>query len=157
MKTNLNPLIVGTVALVPPTLSFAIVMVFVPYSVSQAIPISSSPDFSQLSLSVDQQQQVQTLQLEINSKILAILNRTQQAQMGEKLAQGQNLWQGLASIDLSQAQQSRIQTILKSQRQMILKVLTPEQGQQLLQSLPASIDRRFGSACSDSRGQFKDD
>jgi hypothetical protein len=133
MKSNLSPLIVGIVALVSPTLSFAIIQIIVPYSVTaQAMP--SEPGFSKLSLSVEQQRQLQNIQLEMRPQILAVSTPNQKSQLEMQLKQGNTLWQGLASLDLSKAQQSKFQNITKPQRFKVVNLLTPEQREQLMRS-----------------------
>lgn len=134
MTPNLSPLMVGMVALVSPTLSFAIIQTIIPYSVTSAQAMPSGPDFSGLSLNSDQQKQLRDIQLEVKPKVLAVLTPTQQEQLESKLKQGQTLWQGLASLDLSKKQQSKVQSIMKSQRFKIVKILTPDQRSQLMHS-----------------------
>jgi Spy/CpxP family protein refolding chaperone len=132
MKLNLNPLMEDMV--VPMLLSLVIVQAIVssPATLVQAMP--SGPDLSQLSLSSQQQKQLRNLQLEIKPKILAELNPSQQKQLETSFSQGQSLWQGLASMDLTKKQQSKIQNIMKSQRSKIAKILTPEQRAKLMRS-----------------------
>jgi hypothetical protein len=139
MKPNSSLLMVGTVVLVPPTLSFAIVLAVVPYSVvsSQTTPICA--DFSYLMLSVNQYTELQKIQLEVNPQVWAVLTQSQQAQLHEKLAQSQNLWQGLTILDLSETQQSLVKSIMKSQRLKMFKLLTPDQRRQLGRSLPVEL------------------
>ncbi len=139
MKPNSSLLMVGTVALVPPTLSFAIVLIVVPYSVASLQAIPSSSNSFQLLLSADQQKELRKVQSETQPQILAVLTPSQQAQLEAKLAQGLLLWQGLAILDLSETQQSEIRSITKSQRLKIFKQLTPDQRRQLGRSLPTQL------------------
>jgi uncharacterized membrane protein len=139
VNPNSNLLMVGTVALVPPTLSFAILLVVMPYSVASLQAMPDDPDFFRLSISVDQQKELQQIHVETQPRILAVLTPTQRTQMDTTLAQGQLLWQGLAILDLSEAQQSEIRGIIKSQRLKIFKQLTPDQRRQLGRSLPTPL------------------
>ncbi len=139
MKPNSSLLMVGTVALVPPTYSFAIFLVVVPYSVESLKTMPSGPNFSSLSLSLDQHKELQEIQSEIKPQVLAVLTLSQQVQLDAALMQGQNFWQGVASLNLSETQQSEVQTIMKSQRLKMFKPLTPEQRQQLGRSLPVQL------------------
>jgi hypothetical protein len=139
VTSNSNLLVVGTVALVSPTLTFAIFLVVMPYTVESSQAMPSHSDFFRLSLGVDQQKELQIIQLETKPKILAVLTSSQRAQLDEMLAQGQLLWQGLATLDLSEAQQSEVQSIVKSQRLKIFKQLTPDQRRQLGRSLPTQL------------------
>jgi hypothetical protein len=139
VKSNSNLLVVGTVALVSPTLTSAIFLIVMPYTVESCQAMPSYSNFFRLSLSVDQQQELQTIQLETKSKMLAVLTLGQRAQLDETLAQGQLLWQGLAILDLSEAQQSEVRSIIKSQRLKIFKQLTPDQRRQLGRSLPTQL------------------
>jgi hypothetical protein len=139
VKPNSSLLMVGTVALVPPTLSFAIFLAIVPYSVASLEAISSGSDPFQFLLSVDQQKKLQKLHAEMKPQVLAILHPNQQAQLETTLTQGQNLWEGLAILNLSEIQKSRVQGIMKSQRLKIFKLLTPDQRRQLGRSLPAQL------------------
>lgn len=141
MKPNSSSLMVGTVALVPPTLSFTIFLAIVPYSVTSLQTIPSGSDSLRLLLSVVQQKKLQKIYSEMKPQVLAVLNPSQQGQLDATLAQGQNLWQGLAILDLSEIQQSRVRGIMKSQRLKIFKLLTPNQRRQLGHSLPAQILR----------------
>jgi hypothetical protein len=118
---------VGTVALVPHTLSFAILLVVIPYSVESLQPTPSDPNFSSLLLSLDQYKGLQEIQSGVRPKVLAVLNPFQQAQLDTKLMQGQTFWQGIASLDLSKTQQATVQTIMKAQRLKMFKLLTPHQ------------------------------
>jgi hypothetical protein len=139
VKPHSSLLMAGTVALVPPTLSFAIVLVVVPYSVASLQVIPSCSNFSCLSLSVNQHKEIQKIQSETITQVWTVLTQSQQEQLDEKLAQGQNLWQGLAILDLSEAQQSLVKSIMKSQRLKMFKLLTPDQRQQLGRNLPAQL------------------
>jgi hypothetical protein len=139
VKPNSSLLMVGTVALVPPTLSFAIVLVVVPYSVASLQVIPSSPSSFRLLLSADQQKELRKVQSEAMPQILAVLTPSQQAQLEAKLARGLLLWQELAILNLSKAQQSEIRSIIKSQRLKIFKQLTPDQRRQLGRSVPAQL------------------
>jgi Spy/CpxP family protein refolding chaperone len=130
---------VGTVALVPPTLSFTIILVVVPYSVASLQTISSCSNFAYLLLSVNQDKELQKIQSETIPQVWAVLTQSQQAQLDTKLVQGQNLWQGLAILDLSETQQSLVKSIMKSQRLKMFKLLTPEQRRQLGRSLPVEL------------------
>jgi Spy/CpxP family protein refolding chaperone len=103
----------------------------------QAIPSCSS--FSCLSLSVNQHTELQKIQSENIPQVWAVLTQSQQAQLDTKLAQGQTLWQGLAILDLSEAQQSLVKSIMKSQRLKMFKLLTPDQRQQLGRNLSAQL------------------
>jgi hypothetical protein len=139
VKPNSDLLMVGTVALVPPTLSFAICLVVMPYSVTSFQEIPSDPNCFQLLLSVNQQKELRKIQSNAKPKILAVLNPDQQEQMNAKLSQGLLLWQGLVILDLSEVQQSEIQCIIKSQRLAIFKQLTPDQRRHLGRSLPKQL------------------
>ncbi len=139
MKPNSSQLMVGTVALVSPTLSFVIFLAIVPYSVASLQTISRGSDPLQLLLSVDQQKKLQELNAEMKPQVLAILNPNQQTQLDAVLTQGKNMWEGLAILDLSEIQKSRVQGIMKSQRLKIFKLLTPDQRRQLGRSLPAQL------------------
>ncbi len=138
MKPNLNVLMnavmVGMGVLVSSPESFSIVQIIVPYSVASVQAMPSGPDFSTLSLNSEQQEQLRNIQLEIKPQIMAVLTSSQQVLLEAKLAQGQTLWQGIASLDLSRKQQSKIQNIIKSQRFKIVKILTPEQREKLMRS-----------------------
>jgi hypothetical protein len=139
VKPNSSLLMVGTVALVPPTYSFAIFLVVVPYSVELLQTMPSVPNFSSLSLSLDQHKELQEIQSEIKPQVLAVLTPSQQVQLDAALMQGQNFWQGVASLNLSETQQSEVQTIMKSQRLKMFKPLAPEQRRQLGRSLPMQL------------------
>jgi hypothetical protein len=139
VKSNSSLLVVGTVALVSPTLTFAIFLVVIPCVAASFQAMPSYSDSFRLSISADQQKEFQNIQLETKPKILAVLTPSQQAQLDEKLAQGQLLWQGLAVLDLSEAQQSEVQSVIKSQRLKIFKQLTPDQRRQLGRSLPTQL------------------
>jgi Spy/CpxP family protein refolding chaperone len=134
IKPHLNALILGGIALVSSALSFTMVQLIVPSSVTSVQAMPSGPDFSKLSLSAEQQKQLQKIQLDTKPEIMKVLTPTQQTQLETKLVQGQTLWQGLASLDLSKTQQSKVQNIMKSQRFKIVRLLTPEQRSQLMRS-----------------------
>jgi hypothetical protein len=139
VKPNSSVLMVGTLALAPPTLSFTIVLVVVPYSVESLQAIPNCSDFSCLSLSVNQHKELQKIQAETIPQVWAVLTKSQQGQLDAKLVQGQNLWQGLTILDLSGTQQSLVKSIMKSQRLKMFKQLTPDQRRQLGLSLPAQL------------------
>jgi Spy/CpxP family protein refolding chaperone len=139
VKSNSSLLMVSTVALVPPTLSFAILLVVIPYSVESLQPIPNDPNFSSLLLSLDQHKELQEIQSAVKPQILAVLNPSQQAQLETKLMQGQSFWQGIASLDLSKTQQATVRTIMKAQRLKMFKLLTPRQRRQLGRSLPTQL------------------
>lgn len=130
---------VGTVALVPPTLSFTILLVVIPYSVESLQPIPNDPNFSSLLLSLDQHKELQEIQSAVKPQILAVLNPSQQAHLDTSLMQGQTFWQGIASLDLSETRKSKIRTIMKAQRLKMFKLLTPHQRRQLGRSLPTQL------------------
>jgi periplasmic protein CpxP/Spy len=137
MKSNLSALIRMSalmVGMVSPPQSIAIFQINVPYLVGSAQAMPSGPDFSQLSLSTEQQAQLQNIQLEMKPQIMEVLTPSQQVLLEAKLARGQTLWQGIASLDLSGKQESKIQNIMKSQRFKIVQILTPEQRKKLMRS-----------------------
>jgi hypothetical protein len=139
VKSNSSLLTIGTVALVSPTLSFTIFLAIIPYSVASLHTMLSGPHSSQLFLSVDQEKELQRIHSQMKPQVLAVLNPNQRSQLNTTLAQGQNLWQGLVILDLSETQQSEVQSIVKFQRLKIFKLLTSDQRQQLGSSLPASL------------------
>lgn len=138
MKPNLNVLMnavmVGTGVLVSSPESFSIIQIVVPYTVASVQAMPSGPDFSKLSLSQDQQAQLRQIQLEMKPQMMEVLTPSQQVLLEAKLARGETLWQGIASLDLSGKQQSKIQRIMKSQRFKFVKILTPEQREKLMRS-----------------------
>lgn len=130
----MSALMIGMGSLVSPTHSIAIFQIVVPYTVASVQAMPSGPDFSKLSLSQEQQAQLRNIQLEIKPQIMEVLTSSQQVLLEAKLAQGQTLWQGIASLKLSGKQQSKVQNIMKSQRFKIVKILTPEQREKLMRS-----------------------
>lgn len=134
MKSNLSPLILGVIAWVSPILSFAVIQTTLPYSVAPAQAMPSGPDFSKVSLSAEQKEQLQSIQLEVRSQVGAILTASQKSQLETRLQQGQTLQQALESLNLSKAQESKIKGIMRSKMRKFARTLTPAQRRQLRSS-----------------------
>jgi periplasmic protein CpxP/Spy len=133
IKPNLSALIVGTATLALPNLPLAIIQTIIPCLVS-AQDMSKGPDFSRLSLSVEQQKQLKNIQLEMKPQVMAVLNQSQKTQLEAKLARGQSLFQGMASLNVSEEQKSKLQGTMRYKMFKIFSLLTPEQRSQLMRS-----------------------
>jgi Spy/CpxP family protein refolding chaperone len=130
MKPNLSALMVGVVAWMLTIPSAAIIQTIFPTSAASARNMPD-PDFSKLSLSAKQQKQFEAI---MKPQIMPVLTSSQQKQLDANLSQGQSFWQALRSLNLSVTQQSKVKDMMKSQRFKIVKILTPEQREKLMQS-----------------------
>jgi hypothetical protein len=134
VKLNWNSLIVGMAVWVSPALFFAFTQIVTPFSVISAQEMTNGPDFSKLSLSAEQQKRIRNIQLEMKPQVLAVLNPSQKTQLEAKLAHGQTLLQGMANLNLSENQKSKLQSTMRSHMFQIVKLLTPKQREKLMSS-----------------------
>jgi hypothetical protein len=134
VKLNWNSLIIGMAVWVSPALFFAFTQIVTPFAVISAQEMTNGPDFSKLSLSAEQQKRISNIQLDMKPQILAVLNPSQKTQFEATLARGQTLFQGMASLNLSENQKSKLHSTMRSHMFQIVRLLTPEQREKLLSS-----------------------
>jgi Spy/CpxP family protein refolding chaperone len=93
----------------------------------------AAPNSQELKLSTQQVQEIQTIRAKALNQISEVLNPDQRQQFSQGLKSGQGLNQVLLSMNLTNDQQTKITSIVKTTNEQLIKVLTPEQLQQLRQ------------------------
>jgi periplasmic protein CpxP/Spy len=134
MKREGTTIINQIVPFVRPILGLSIAVMIGSCSGEPMVSAQMPPGLSNASLSAAQQKQVQKIQAETKEQLATVLTSDQLSQFESVIQQGEKPRQALASLNLSSEKKSKIREILQAQRQKMMKILTPEQKQQLQKS-----------------------
>jgi hypothetical protein len=93
------------------------------------------PALSGISLTQDQQTQLEQLSQQTLPEVENVLTNEQQVQFQAKLAEGKGVRVALLSVNLSAQQQKQIRDILQGKKAQITKTLTLQQQRQVMQNI----------------------
>ncbi len=116
-----------------------VAMVALPLMVNraQAEPMSLAPILSGLQLTQQQQAQVTQLRSQTRQQVESILNPAQREQLKTITAQGQQLQQAIATLNLSVEQKAQLRQVMQSARTDFSTMLTLQQKQKIQQTIRA--------------------
>jgi hypothetical protein len=96
-------------------------------SMAPALPDKVPSTFSELSLSPEQQRQMQQLRMETKRQLSLILTPAQFSQFQASVQAGKDLQQTVSDLNLPSSQELKVRRMIQEQPQRVIKILTPEQ------------------------------
>jgi hypothetical protein len=93
------------------------------------------PALSGISLTQDQQTQLEQLSQQTLPEVENVLTNEQKIQFQAKLAEGKGVRVALLSVNISDQQQKQIRNILQGKKAQITKTLTLQQQRQVMQNI----------------------
>jgi periplasmic protein CpxP/Spy len=129
MKLKLISILAGAVVFV--ALLSAIAVHAQPQIPSEILP----PMMSGITLTPEQETQLQQVRSQTQNQIESILTPEQRDRARAALEQGEGIQRTIASMDLTKEQQTQLRTVFQSARQQMAHIITPQQRRQILQNI----------------------
>lgn len=128
MNVKLVSVLMGSIMLATPLTSTV--------ARAQATPLAQLfPALSGISLTEEQQTQLEQLKQQTLPQVKNVLTPEQQTKFQTALEEGQGVRVALLSLELSAQQQQQLRSIFQSAKSQITKTLTPQQQRQIMQNV----------------------